>query len=183
MTQKWGTSHRRTGLEQTQVSSKTKCAKQPIHVFTLRLKSSSIPGFKRIAGCSSPAPLPADVTPSKASSTAERASFCMFLNAALFLSVWQFFHLRAFILQPTHTPAAATHTALLFGNKHLLASFHHSLSQFDTLPTTCLRISFWVFFCFLPCVANCLPHPTWFQPLVIKYIFHQWSTASTVPST
>lgn len=43
----------------------------------------------------------------------------------------------------TH-PHVAVYTALVFGNRHLLTSFHYS----DTLPTTCLRISCWELFSF-----------------------------------
>lgn len=52
------------------------------------------------------------------------------------------FHSKPFLLPVTGPPSAATHMALLFGNRHLLTSFYGSLNQLDRLPTTCLRISF-----------------------------------------
>lgn len=54
-------------------------------------------------------------------------------NTSLFLSVCQLFHLQPFIL-PLTPPCAAVYTALLFGNRHLLASFHQSVSLTPRLP-------------------------------------------------
>lgn len=70
-------------------------------------------------------------------------------------------------------PHVAVYTALVFGNRHLLTSFHYSGRQSDTLPTTCLRILCWGLFSFSS-VINFLPCPTECQALVAR---HCWCDA------